>query len=216
MKASKFSFCSLVQYLITVHSEDEPWAIPFLIPLHDGISETLPLQSDTCWEAPRFSIAEVMDVSSKSLNIGYKFSTHTARDPHHALSTPAHWLELIHEASIENECLNSKGKNRKRFEVHVKSFHAAAKPKSEKGGTKTGKSKGKGTKQARESEEESSEGDEEGTKGDETDWVAQIQARTECGKHTGKHCFVNEAGVHRKLSKQDLSQIGRASCRERV
>ena len=79
MKASKFSFCSLVQYLITVHSEDEPWAIPFLIPLHDGMSETLSLQSDTCWEAARFSIAEVMDVSSKSLNIGYKFSTHTAQ-----------------------------------------------------------------------------------------------------------------------------------------
>ena len=118
-----------------------------------------------------------MDISLKSLNIGYKFSTHTARDPHHALSTPAHWLDLIHKASIENEDLNSKGKNRKRFKVHVKSFHAAAKPKSEKGGTKTGKSKGKGTKQARESEEESSKGDEEGKKGDETDWVAQIQAR---------------------------------------
>ena len=115
MKASNFSFCSLVQYPITVHSEDEPWAIPFLIPLHDGMSEMLPLQSDTCWEAARFSITEVMDVSSKSLNIGYKFSTHTAHDPHCALSTPTHWLDLIHKASIENEHLNSKGKNRKRL-----------------------------------------------------------------------------------------------------
>ena len=59
-----------------------------------------------------------------------------------------------------------------------------------------------------ESEEESSEGDKEGKKGDETDWVAQIQARTECGKHTGEHCFVDEAGVHQKLSKQDLSLWG--------
>ena len=80
MKASKFSFCSLVQYLITVHSEDEPWTIPCLIPLHDGMSEMLPLQSDTHLEAACFSITEVMDVSSKSLNIGYKFSTHMARD----------------------------------------------------------------------------------------------------------------------------------------
>ena len=85
----------------------------------------------------------------------------------------------------------------------------AAKPKSEKGGTKTGKPKGKGTKWARESEEEGSEGDKGGKKcDDETDWVAQIQARTECGEHMGKHCFVDEAGVHQRLSKQDLSLWG--------
>src|SRR6266481_3373748 len=55
-----------VQYLITTPSA-EPWAISFLIPLDNGISEMLPLQSYTCWDVTQFSIAETMDISVKAL-----------------------------------------------------------------------------------------------------------------------------------------------------
>jgi hypothetical protein len=57
-------------YLIAVLLA-EPWPINFLIPLANGMSDTLTLPSNTLWEAARFSIAEAMDISVKSLNIAY-------------------------------------------------------------------------------------------------------------------------------------------------
>src|SRR6266481_3911731 len=107
------------------------------------MSETLPLQSDMCWDVARFSIAETMDVSVKALNIGYKFSCHTACEPYCALSSSIHWLELVQKASEMVECLN-KARNPKPFEVQVKDFSTTGKSKSEKGG-KGGTSKVSGS-----------------------------------------------------------------------
>src|SRR6266481_7322912 len=173
------------------------------------MSEMLPLQSDTCWDVTRFSIAETMDVSVKALNISYKFSCHTACEPYCTLSSSIHWLELIQKASEMVKCLN-KARNPKPFEVQVKDFSTTGKSKSEKGGkggtskeSGSGKAKGKGVKRVRDTDDEGSE-DGEGN-GDEAGLVARINAKTECDKHRGDNCYVNAAGDHCKLSKSDIS-----------
>ena len=75
--------CGMIldSYLIAVLLA-EPWPINFLIPLANGMSNTLTLPSNMLWEAARFSITEAMDISAKLLNIAYKVSTHGARNPY--------------------------------------------------------------------------------------------------------------------------------------
>src|SRR6266481_5893370 len=173
------------------------------------MSEMLPLQSDTCWDVAWFSIAETMDASVKALNIGYKFSCHTAREPYRTLSSSIHWLELVQKASEMVERLN-KARNLKPFEVQVKDFSTMGKSKSEKGGkggtskeSRSGKAKWKGVKWVRDTDDEGSE-DGEGN-GDKAVLVAWINAKTECDKHRGDNCYVDAAGDHCKLSKSDIS-----------
>ena len=84
----------LDSYLIAVILA-EPWPINFLIPLANSMSDTLTLPSNTLWEVAQFSIAEAMDISPKSLNIAYKFSTHGACDPYLTLSSVINWVGLI-------------------------------------------------------------------------------------------------------------------------
>src|SRR6266481_5663475 len=207
-EAGKYKDSLWVQYLITTPSA-EPWAISFLIPLDNGMSEMLPLQSDMCWDVARFSIAETMDVSVKALNIGYKFSCHTTCEPYCALSSSIHWLKLVQKASKMVKHLN-KARNPKPFEVQVKDFSMTGKSKSEKGGkggtskeSRSGKAKGKGVKRVRDTDDEGSK-DGKGN-GDKVGLVAQINAKTECDKHWGDNCYVDAAGDHCKLSKLDIS-----------
>ena len=69
-----------------------------------------------------------MDISVKSLNIVYKFSTHGARDPYLTLSSIINWVGLIQKASDSVEHLKKK-KNPKPFKVHVKDFSVTQNPR---------------------------------------------------------------------------------------
>jgi hypothetical protein len=110
--------------------------------------------SPTCADLAHLTIADAMDVSAKTLDNGYEFSTHPAHDSFHNLSSPAHWLDLIQKASEAVERLStSKVKVLKPFEVQLKSFNVGkgAKTQVEKSGKRglakdavSGKGKGKG------------------------------------------------------------------------
>ncbi|KAJ8072115.1 hypothetical protein PM082_015673 [Marasmius tenuissimus] len=107
--------------------QDPPVNIKFLIPVGEGVNDSIVLPSDTTYKKFTNEVSNVLNIASKNVHMAYRLSTRPASDKSfEIIKDRDQFLELLESAKREIAAMN-KGKGKtKEFSVQLKDMSMSA------------------------------------------------------------------------------------------